>query len=142
MSGLLNVISIQDVPETIADKYIATGTIGEVTTKEIARGYVAVSVPLEGVDKSGTDRKITARFNVRPEWFQAGFEKSEEYANYTDNEKTAYAINMKKLVRSLFAGAGLDSMDFDALEGLTVGFTVSPQSKDKSRNEVRSFFKP
>lgn len=141
MSGILPVISVSDVPETIADKYTAVGTIGDVSTKEISNGYVAVSVSLEGTDKGGTERKIYARFNVRPEWFQAGFEKSEEYAGYSDNEKTSYQINMKKKTRSLFAGAGLDTLDFSALEGSSVGFTVGPESRDKSRQEVKGFFK-
>lgn len=142
MSGILPTVNISDVPESIADKYSAVGTIGEVTLKEIANGYVAVSIPLEGVDKNGTDRKITARFNVRPEWFQPNFDKSEEFEGYTDAEKTAYQINMKRLARGVFSGAGIDTMDFGLLEGNTVGFSVGPQSKDKSRPEVKTFFTP
>lgn len=142
MSVSLPTVSITDVPETIADKYSAVGNIGEVETREIANGYVAVSIPLEGLDKAGTERKITARFNVRPEWFQPDFEKTDEFESYSDNEKTSYQINMKRYVRGVFAAAGLETIDFSVLEGQQVGFTVGPQSKDKSRQEVKGFFAP
>lgn len=141
-TGILPTISISDVPESVAEKYTATGQVGEVSLKEIANGYVSVSIPLEGVDKAGTERKITARFNVRPEWFTPGFEKSEEFESYSDNEKTSYQINMKRLARGVFAAAGLTELDFTLLEGNAVGFSVGPQSKDKSRAEVKGFFAP
>ena len=142
MAGILPAVSIQDVPEDVAPKYTAVGTVGTVTTREIKEGYVQVSIPLEGTASDGSEKRITARFNVRPEWFDAGFEKSEDYAGYADNQRFSYQINMKKLARGVFAAAGLTTMDFDTLEGATVGFTVGPQSKDKSRQEVKGFYSP
>ena len=74
MAGILPTVSITDVPENKADKVSAVGTIGEVTTKEVANGYVSVSIPITYTDaKTGDERTFTARYNVKPEWFDAGF---------------------------------------------------------------------
>lgn len=140
MSGILSSISISDVPEQKADKIQAVGTVGTVTTKEVANGYVSVSVPLNYTDASGNDRTFTARYNVKPGWFEAGFAST--LGDLDDREKIAYQINMVRNTRGLFKAAGLDTLDFDTLEGSTVGFTAMPQRNDPSRLEIRSFYAP
>lgn len=137
MSGLLNVIQISDVPEQTVDKIKAVGTVGQVSQKEVANGYVQVSVPLTFNDeKSGDERTFTARFNIKPSWTEAGF----DLADLDDREKISYQINLQKLARNLFKNAGLDSMDYDAIVGERVGFTAGPQKNDPSRLEIKGFF--
>jgi hypothetical protein len=139
MSGLLSVVAISDVPENKVDKLKATATVGEVQQKEVANGYIGISVPLTFQDeKSGDERTFTARFNVKPEWFEAGFDA----ASLEDKERISYQINMQRNVRGLFKSAGLDSIDFDAITGETVGFTAGPRKDDPSRLELKSFYTP
>lgn len=140
MSGLLNTVKISDVPENKADKLKAVGTIQEVETKEASNGYVSVAVVLDFQDeKSGNDRTFRARFNVKPEWFEAGFDVN---ALDDDKEKISYQINMGRLTRGLFKAAGLEDIDFDTLQGERVGFTAGPRKDDPSRLEIKGFFQP
>lgn len=139
MSGLLNKVKISDVPENKADKLKGVGTISEVETKEASNGYVSVAVALDFADeKSGDERTFRARFNVKPEWFEAGF----DVTALEDNEKISYQINMQKLTRGLFKAAGLEDIDFDTLQGERVGFTAGPRKDDPSRLEIKSFYQP
>ena len=139
MSSLLNKIKISDVPENKAEKLQAVGTVEEVETKEASNGYVAVKVVIAFQDeKSGDDRNFVARFNVKPEWFEAGFDVSQ----LDDREKISYKINLQKLTRGVFKAAGLEDIDFDALQGERIGFTAGPRKDDPSRLEIKSFFAP
>lgn len=142
MSGILAAVSITDVPENKADKLSTVGTVGAVVTKEVANGYVSVQVPITySAADGGDDRTFTARWNVRPEWFDADYAKS-VVPTLDDREKISYQINMVRNTRGLFKAAGLDTMDFDALEGAVVGFSAGPQKNDPSRLEVKSFYAP
>ena len=137
--GLLSSVKVSDVPENKADKIRAIAVVGEVLQKEVANGYVAIDVPLEFTDeKSGDSRTFHARFNVRPEWFDADF----SVADLDDKEKISYQINMQRNTRGLFKAAGLDDIDFDALQGETVGFSAGPQKNDPSRLEIKGFYTP
>ncbi len=139
MSGFLNTIKISDVPEQKADKLQAVGTIQDVETNEAKNGYVSVKVNIGFEDGStGADRTFVARFNVKPEWFEAGFNATE----LDDKEKISYQINMGKLTRGLFKAAGLEDIDFDTLQGERVGFTAGPRRDDPSRLEIKSFYAP
>jgi len=139
MSGLLPSVKITDVPENKVDKLKAVAVIGEVETKEVANGYVGVAIPLTFSDeKSGDERTFTARFNVKPEWFEAGFDVSE----LDDKEKISYQINMQRNVRGLFKSVGLEDIDFTSLQGERVGFTAGPRRDDPSRLELKAFFTP
>lgn len=139
MSGLLSVVQISDVPENKVDKLKATATVGTVEQKEVANGYVGIAIPLTFEDeKSGDERTFTARFNVKPEWFEAGF----DVTSLDDKEKISYQINMQRNVRGLFKAAGLESIDFDAITGERVGFTAGPRKDDPSRLELKSFYAP
>lgn len=139
MSGLLSKVKISDVPENKADKLKGVGTISEVETKEASNGYVSVLVVIDFQDeKSGEDRTFRARFNVKPEWFEAGF----DVTGLQDNERISYQINMQKLTRGLFKAAGLEDIDFDSLQGERVGFTAGPRKDDPSRLEIKGFYQP
>lgn len=139
MSGLLTKIKIQDVPENKADKLQAVGTVEEVETKEASNGYVGVKIVIAFQDeKTGNDRTFAARFNVKPDWFEAGFDVSQ----LEDNEKISYQINMQKLTRGVFKAAGLEDIDFESLVGERVGFTAGPRKDDPSRLEIKSFYTP
>jgi hypothetical protein len=139
MSGLLSTLKVVDVPENKVDKLRAIAVVGEVEEKEVANGYVAISIPLTFNDeKSGDERTFTARFNVKPEWFEAGFDSS----SLEDKEKISFQINMSRNVRGLFKSAGLESIDFDALQGERVGFSAGPRKDDPSRLELKGFFTP
>jgi hypothetical protein len=140
MSGILPVVSISDVPENKVEKVSAVGVIGEVSTKEVKNGYVSVSVPITYSSADGSDRTFTARYNVKPEWFDAGFAST--MSDLSDSEKISYQINMVRNTRGLFKAAGLDSMDFATLEGSTIGFTAGPQKNDPSRLELKGFYAP
>jgi hypothetical protein len=137
--GILSTVKISDVPENKADKLKAVAVVGEVEQKEVANGYVSVAIPLTFTDeKSGDERTFTARYNVRPEWFEAGFDVS----TLDDKEKISYQINMQRNTRGLFKAAGLDSIDFEAVVGETVGFTAGPRKDDPSRLELKAFYTP
>lgn len=139
MSGLLNKVKISDVPENKADKLKGVGTISEVETKEASNGYVGVKIVISFEDeKTGAERDFPARFNVKPDWFEAGFDVSQ----LEDNEKISYQINMQKLTRGVFKAAGLEDIDFDALVGERVGFTAGPRKDDPSRLEIKGFYAP
>lgn len=139
MSGLLSKVKIGDVPENKADKLKAIGTIEEVETAEAKNGYVSVKIVIAFQDeKTGNDRTFPARFNVKPEWFEAGF----DVTALEDNEKISYQINMSKLTRGLFKAAGLEDIDFDSLQGERVGFTAGPRKDDPSRLEIKGFYQP
>lgn len=139
MSGLLAKVKISDVPENKADKLQAVGTVEEVETKEASNGYVGVKIVIAFQDeKTGNDRTFPARFNVKPDWFEAGFDVSQ----LEDNEKISYQINMSKLTRGVFKAAGLEDIDFDSLVGERVGFTAGPRKDDPSRLEIKSFYTP
>lgn len=140
MSGILQTISISDVPENKVEKVSAVATVGEVTTKEVANGYVSVSVPLSYSAADGSDRTFTARYNVKPEWFTPDFAST--LGDLDDREKISYQINLVRNTRGLFKAAGLDSIDFATLEGSTVGFTAGPQKNDPSRLELKGFYSP
>ena len=137
--GLLSSVKVSDVPENKADKIRTTATVGEVIQKEVANGYVSIDVPLTFTDeKSGDERTFHGRFNVRPEWFDADF----SVADLDDKEKISYQINMQRNTRGLFKAAGLDDIDFDALQGETVGFSAGPRKDDPSRLELKGFYTP
>jgi hypothetical protein len=137
--GLLSAVAISDVPENKANKLKATAVVGQVEQKEVANDYISVAVPLEFTDEvSGDARSFTARWNVKADWFEAGFDVSA----LEDKEKISYQINMQKLTRGLFKSAGLDSIDFDSIVGETVGFTAGPRKDDPSRLEVKGFYAP
>ena len=139
MSGLLSTVKISDVPENKVDKIRAVAVVGEVEEREVANGYVAISIPLEFTDeKSGDSRTFVARFNVKPEWFDAGFSVSD----LDDKEKISYQINMQRNVRGVFKAAGLEEIDFSALQGERVGFSAGPRKDDQSRLELKGFFTP
>lgn len=139
MSGLLPKIKISDVPENKADKLKAVGTISEVETKEATNGYVSVSIAIDFEDeKTGAERIFRARFNVKPEWMEAGFTTD----GLEDNERISYQINLQKLTRGVFKAAGLEDIDFDALVGERVGFTAGPRKDDPSRLEIKGFYQP
>lgn len=139
MSGLLNKVKISDVPENKADKLKGVGTISEVETKEASNGYVGVKIVISFEDeKTGAERDFPARFNVKPDWFEAGFDASQ----LEDNEKISYQINMQKLTRGVFKAAGLEDIDFDSLVGERVGFTAGPRKDDPSRLEIKGFYQP
>jgi len=140
MSGILPVISISDVPENKVEKVSAVGVIGEVTTREVKNGYVAVAVPITYSAADGSDRTFTARYNVKPEWFDPAFAKT--LSELSNSEQISYQINLVRNTRGLFKAAGLDSMDFATLEGSTVGFTAGPQKNDPSRLELKGFYAP
>lgn len=141
MSGILAAVSITDVPENKADKLSTVGTIGTVVTKEVANGYVSVQVPISYSAADGEDRTFTARWNVKPEWFDAAYAK-DVVPTLDDREKISYQINMVRNTRGLFKAAGLDTMDFETLEGSQVGFSAGPQKNDPSRLEIKSFYAP
>ena len=142
--GLLTTIKLDAVPETKADKFTGKATVGEIKQKEIANGYVQVVIPFIYELDNGTERTFTARANVKPEWFSGdyappvGFEKGT--AEY--NEAIAYSMNMSRIIRKLFKSAGLDTIDFDAIEGSVVGITIGPESdkRDPSRQELKNLF--
>ena len=62
----------------------------------------------------------------------------------TTNEQISFNINVKKLMRGLFTGAGITegNMDFNTLQGRMVGFGTKLQKDDPSRLEVSYFFTP
>ena len=140
MSGILPTVSISDVPENKADKVSAVGVIGEVGQKEVANGYVSISIPITYSDAQGNDRTFTARYNVKPEWFDSSFAST--LPELDDKEKISYQINMVRNTRGVFKAAGLDTLDFSTLEGSTVGFTAGPQKNDPSRLELKGFYAP
>lgn len=140
MSGILPVISINDVPEQKVEKVSAVGVIGEVTTREVKNGYVAVAVPITYSAADGSDRTFTARYNVKPEWFDPAFAST--LHELSTSEQVSYQINLVRNTRGLFKAAGLNSMDFATLEGSTVGFTAGPQKNDPSRLELKGFYSP
>lgn len=144
MSSLLGSVKISDVPEVVADKLnVPVATVGEVVQKEASNGYVSIAVPLDYEDGQGNERTFTARFNVKPEWFNASYQvpKGAEKGTPEYAEAISYQINMQRNTRGLFAAAGIDDIDFDQVEGAVVGFTAGPNSKDKSRLELKSFYK-
>jgi hypothetical protein len=139
MSGLLPSVKISDVPEIKADKISAVGVIGDVELKEAKNDYISVTVPLSFTNQqTGDESEFKARFNVKAEWFDAGFDAKA----LEDNEKISYQINMSKLTRGLFKAAGLEDIDFDALTGERVGFTAGPRKDDPSRLEIKGFYTP
>jgi hypothetical protein len=140
-------LKVTDVPENVAQKLnVPVATVGEVTLNEVKGGYTQISVPLLFEDAQGAERKFTARFNVREEWFDSSYRApkvtEEDKGTPEYAEAKSYEINMQRNVRGLFAAAGLDEIDFDQIEGSTVGFTAGPNSKDKSRLDLKSFYKP
>lgn len=140
MSGILPVISINDVPENKVEKVSAVGTVGSVSTREVKNGYVAVAVPITYSAADGSDRTFTARYNVKPEWFDAAFAKT--LPELSNSEQISYQINLVRNTRGLFKAAGLESLDFDTLEGSTVGFTAGPRKDDPSQLELKGFYSP
>lgn len=138
MNTILGNLNIEDVPAPVVEAHNSIGTIGKVEVKPTKSGnYLRVSVPL----KYDGNRQYTARFNVRQEWFQQGFDRS----TLKDNEKLQYDINFSRLTRGLFKGAGLTgALDFDRLEGLQVGFKTRVASKADSdpSEEIASFYPP
>lgn len=139
MSGLLNKVKITDIPENKADKLKGVGTISEVETKDASNGYVSVKIVISFEDeKTGAERDFPARFNVKPEWFDADFSLD----GAADNERISYQINYQKLTRGVFKAAGLEDIDFDSLVGERVGFTAGPRKDDGSRLEIKGFFQP
>jgi hypothetical protein len=132
-------LKISDVPENKADKLKGIATIGEVELKEVANGYTSVSVELGFQDeKTGDERTFKARWNVKSDWFESGF----DVTALDDREKISYQINMSKLTRGLFKSAGLEAIDFDTLAGERVGFTAGPRKDDPSRLEIKGFYQP
>jgi hypothetical protein len=144
MSTLLGSVKISDVPEVVAPKLnVPVATVGEVVQKEASNGYIAIRVPLEYEDAQGNERTFTAKFNVRPEWFDSAYKVpvGAEQGTPEYKEAISYQINMQRYTRGLFKAAGLDDIDFDQVEGSVIGFTAGPNSKDKSQLEVKSFYK-
>lgn len=138
--GLLNKVSITDVPENRAERLSVVGTIGSVQQKQAANGYVAITVPIAFETAAGDEREFTARFNIKPEWLE--ITSKEEIDALEDKERTSYQINLQKLTRGLFKAVGASDIDFDALEGERVGFTANPRSDDPSRLQISSFYTP
>jgi|SRR5581483_501378 len=140
-SSLLPKLSVSDVPAKEAKTVKAVGVIGEVQQRAISNGYVRVEVPLDYVDpETGKDSKFTARFNVRPEWFEPTFK--DRLSTLTDSEQVQYNINMQGLTRGLFTSAGLSEMDFGLLQGQRVGFKTKLRKDDPSFTDISFFFKP
>jgi len=139
MSSLLSKVAISDVPENKVDKLRVTAVIGEIEEKEVANGYVSISIPLTFTDeKSGDERVFTARYNVKPEWFEAGFAVDQ----LDDKEKISYQINMQRNTRGLFKALGQDEIDFSNATGESVGVSAGPRKDDPSRLELKGFYTP
>jgi len=140
MNTLVSNIKVEDVPKPEARAFKAIGLVGEVESREVRNGYVQVTIPLAYrlAETDQSDRTFYARINIKPEWLQPGFTAT------TTNEQISYNINVRKLMRGLFTGAGITEgeMDFNVLQGRTVGFGTKTQKNDPSRLEVSYFFTP
>lgn len=97
---------------------------------------------LEGVLSSLGLRTFTARWNVRPEWFDAGYTDLIRSGQVSENEHIQYNINMSGLTRGLAKSAGLDEVDFEAVTGKVVGFTTKNRKDDPSRLDIAGFYSP
>lgn len=140
MNTLVSNIKVEDVPKPEAFPFKAIGVVGEVESREVRNGYTQVTIPLayrlKETDQS--DRTFYARINLKQEWLLPGFTAT------TTNEQISFNINVKKLMRGLFTGAGITegTMDFNTLQGRMVGFGTKLQKDDPSRLEVSYFFTP
>lgn len=140
MNTLVSNIKVEDVPKPEAFPFKAIGVVGEVESREVRNGYTQVTIPLayrlKETDQS--DRTFYARINIKPEWLEPGFTAA------TTNEQISFNINVRKLMRGLFTGAGITegTMDFNTLQGRMVGFGTKLQKDDPSRLEVSYFFTP
>ena len=170
MSGLLPTLRTDEVPQNVAKRIKGLGITGRPEVREISGGYVQVVLPLhfppaetpvskealEGFGEKVTAaydngtvdatietlglRTFTARWNLRPEWFEPGFSQTVKNGGVSDNEKIQYQINMAGLTRGLFATAGLENIDFDDVGGQVVGFTTRNRKDDPSRLDIGGFF--
>jgi len=139
---LLGNITVEEVPAPVVEKRSAIATIGKVTTRAIANGYVQVAVPLS-YPENGKERSFTARWNVRPEWFTTQF--SEQVKAGDIEPDVQYRINFSGLTRGIFKATGLTgALDFARLEGLKVGFATRVRKDDdgEQREDIGRFYPP
>ena len=169
MTGLLPKIKVSDVPENRAKRVKGLAIVGKVETREVSNGYLQVAVPLlfseeateevlaslvpaavdavengnfEQFTRDNNLRILTARWNVRPEWFDGGYTDLIRSGQVSDNERIQYNINMSGLTRGLSKSAGLDEVDFEALTGRVVGFTTRNRKDNPSRLDIGGFYTP
>lgn len=142
---LLGNVRIEDVPSQAAKSFKAVGVIGEIETREIANGYVQVTVPLSyRLNPNDADKMFYARWNLRPEWLTPEFVSRVKSGEVSGSEKIQYDINVSGLLKGLFTGAGITEggFDFNLLPGKLVGFKTKNRKDDPSRLDISFFFKP
>ena len=139
-------IKIEDVETKEARAFKTIGMIGSVETREVSNDYIQVTVPLtyrlSNHDKA--DRTFVARFNYKEEWLTPEYESKVKSGVVNGTEAIQYNINVRGLLKGLFAGAGIKSGDFDTakLSGKMVGFRTKPRKDDPSRLDIGGFFAP
>jgi len=135
-------LKVSDVPQQAAKAFSAVGVVQKVSTREVSNGYTRVEVALAYTTEQGNDSTFYASWNVRPEYFTPEFIERVKSGEVTGSEKTQFDINFSGLTRGLFAAAGLEDIDFDAVIGSRVGFKTKNRKDDPSRLDISRFFAP
>jgi len=84
---------------------------------------------------------FTARWNIKPEWFDSQFLEALRNNLVDDKEKISFQMNVAGVTRSLFKALGLDQLDFDLVTpGSIVGFKASASKGEPDKNQIRAFY--
>lgn len=102
---------------------------------------IAESVNDNETAKAAGLKAFYARWNVKPEWFEAEFLVALRQNEVDPKEKMSYNMNVAGVTRQLFKALGSSEVDFDAVpSGTLIGFKASASKKDPEKLQVRAFF--
>lgn len=102
---------------------------------------IAESVNDNDTAKAAGLKAFYARWNVKPEWFEADFLKALRDNEVEPKEKMSYNMNVAGVTRQLFKALGAAEVDFDAVPvGTLIGFKASASKKDPEKLQIRAFF--
>src|SRR5882757_6819326 len=146
--SILGTVKLTDVPVDKAPKFSGNATIAKVETKEAANDKVQINIVFDYTRADGSEASFTDRGFVKPEWFSSDYvpvdPATTERGTQEYKDAFGYQLNVSKKYRKIFHLLGLESIDFDQLEGRTVGIVLGPESdkRDPSRQELKSVFAP
>jgi len=146
--SILGIVKLTDVPVERAHKFTGSATIASVETKEAANDKVQINITYEYSREDGSEGRFVDRGFVKPEWFSSDYvpvdPATTEYGTQEYKDAFGYQLNVSRKYRKIFHLLGLESIDFDQLEGRTVGIVLGPESdkRDPSRQELKSVFAP